>query len=93
MLFFTRPTDLYYHLDVHKAVRVESGEGRLYLGEFDPNGLNFKQYELGKRKYQVQAINIPKGTPHCFAIDDDSYLEVRVNYSGILNPKNEKRIK
>lgn len=80
-IIFPRPVNLHHHEDVGEALRVVRGKGVLYTRS-ETGGVE-KSFCTGKEAY------VPRGMTHSFRPDKNSFLEVRLACSGILDDKKE----
>lgn len=80
-IIFPRPTDLHFHKDVDEAIYIEYGSGSMYIQEKK----SFKIINL----YRGSTVFIPRNRLHAFRPDKENALEVRLECSGILDPKKE----
>lgn len=80
-IIFPRPVDLHYHEDVDEAFHVIEGTGYFY-----------SQLEKSEREeciFPGREIYVPLGRYHSLMPNIGEYLEIRIECSGILNPKKE----
>ena len=81
-IIFPRPVAWHYHKDVDEAFHVVEGNGECYVAE------------PGQKPLQLAfcpgyEIVIPKKTLHSFRPDKNDILEIRIESSGVLDPKKE----
>jgi len=89
-IIFPRPVDIHYHTDVGEALSVLAGSGKLYLKKENEN--EWKKYILEKGvSIFIEPYVYHTFTPKIPGFLD--FLEIHLNCTGILDPKNEICIK
>lgn len=78
-IVFPRPVDHHYHEDVGEALSVTEGSGALYTRGMAKE----TPFRSG------DSIFIPRGLAHSFRPDKNSFLEIRLMCTGIMNSDKE----
>jgi len=83
-IIFPRPTDLHYHEDVDEAIHVIDGTGMFYT--------QFEKSEREECIFSGREILVPQRRAHSFMPNLGEFLEMRIECSGLHDPKKEKLV-
>jgi len=85
-IILLRPTDIHYHTDVDKFIRILDGEGNVIICSNPDN--NFIPINLNAGQSYILPLNML----HAFRPEPNSFLEFHLECNGMLNPEKEIQV-